>query len=177
MEARQWLPPAVACRECDVSVQDPHRQLSLGASHRLAGRRPRSPFAEASSTVWRTSLVRNPFVSPAIMPVECYCVLTLDLCNNTPLHPHARFINPQFVINMQMPVRYSVGAYTGAQYTASRAIVGVDADVVVRQVAGPNRRAGLAAAQQYADHDLALLHHALAVGFLVGRVTATSLGH
>ncbi|MEX3593008.1 MAG: hypothetical protein VB140_10175 [Burkholderia sp.] len=29
-----------------------------------------------------TSLVRNPFVSPEIMPVRCYCVLTLDLCNN-----------------------------------------------------------------------------------------------
>ncbi|WP_278651063.1 hypothetical protein, partial [Burkholderia lata] len=32
--------------------------------------RPRSPFASASSTVWRTSLVRNPFVSPEIMPVD-----------------------------------------------------------------------------------------------------------
>ncbi|MEX3591993.1 MAG: hypothetical protein VB140_01940, partial [Burkholderia sp.] len=29
-----------------------------------------SPFASASSTVWRTSLVRNPFVSPEIMPVD-----------------------------------------------------------------------------------------------------------
>ncbi|MEX3592112.1 MAG: transposase [Burkholderia sp.] len=33
-------------------------------------RRPRSPFASASSTVWRTSLVRNPFVSSEIMPVD-----------------------------------------------------------------------------------------------------------
>ncbi|KAF1006607.1 MAG: hypothetical protein E5299_02123 [Burkholderia gladioli] len=32
-----------------------------------------------------TSLVRNPFVSTEIMPVGCYCVLTLDLCNNANL--------------------------------------------------------------------------------------------
>ncbi|KAF1009998.1 MAG: hypothetical protein E5299_01791 [Burkholderia gladioli] len=56
VEERQWLPPAIAFREFDVSVPDPYRQLSLGAS--------------ASSTAWRTSLVRNPFVSPEIMPVD-----------------------------------------------------------------------------------------------------------
>ncbi|MEX3592884.1 MAG: hypothetical protein VB140_09175, partial [Burkholderia sp.] len=33
-------------------------------------RRPRSPFASASSTAWRTSLVRNPFVSPELCPSD-----------------------------------------------------------------------------------------------------------
>ncbi|MEX3592166.1 MAG: hypothetical protein VB140_03305 [Burkholderia sp.] len=31
----------------------------------------------------RTSLVRNPFVSPKIMHLRCHCILTLYLCNNT----------------------------------------------------------------------------------------------
>ncbi|MEX3592540.1 MAG: hypothetical protein VB140_06255, partial [Burkholderia sp.] len=39
----------------------------------------RSPFASASSTAWRTSLVRNPFVSPEIIPSML-------------LHPHTRFM-------------------------------------------------------------------------------------
>ncbi|MEX3592875.1 MAG: hypothetical protein VB140_09095, partial [Burkholderia sp.] len=29
-----------------------------------------SPFASASSTAWRTSLVRNPFVSPELCPSD-----------------------------------------------------------------------------------------------------------
>ena len=36
----------------------------------------------------------------------------------------------------------------------------------MRQVAGPDGGAGGAAAQAHADGDLALLHHALAIGFL-----------
>ncbi|XDJ35522.1 MAG: hypothetical protein V3Q69_00290 [Burkholderia sp.] len=42
-------------------------------------RRPRSPFASESSTVWRTSLVRNLFVSPEIIPSML-------------LRPHTRFM-------------------------------------------------------------------------------------
>ncbi|MEX3592277.1 MAG: IS5 family transposase [Burkholderia sp.] len=51
-------------------VQDPHRQLSLGASHRLAGETEVSVRVGVINPLWRTSLVRNPFVSPEIMPVD-----------------------------------------------------------------------------------------------------------
>ncbi|MEX3593027.1 MAG: hypothetical protein VB140_10325, partial [Burkholderia sp.] len=55
------------------------------------------PFASASSTAWRTSLVRNPFVSPELCPSDaiassrsiyattprrCCCVLVLEVCKN-----------------------------------------------------------------------------------------------
>ena len=53
-----------------------------------------------------------------------------------------------------------------------RTVVGVDADVVVRQVAGPHGGAGRAAVQVDAHGDLALLHHALAVLFAVVRMAA-----
>src|SRR5512146_3305772 len=47
--------------------------------------------------------------------------------------------------------------------TRSGPVVGVDADVVVREVAGPHGGAGGAAVQVDAHGDLASLHHALAV--------------
>src|SRR3546814_19353969 len=59
----------------------------------------------------------------------------------------------------------------------SGTIVGVDADVLVREVAGIDGFAGLAARQRDADADLGLLHHALAVGFLVVGVAAAVARH
>ena len=40
------------------------------------------------------------------------------------------------------------------------------------QIAGPYRLCGIATTQHHAHHDLLLLHHALAVFFLVGRIAA-----
>ncbi|KAF1012412.1 MAG: hypothetical protein E5299_01177 [Burkholderia gladioli] len=51
----------------------------LWARHIASQATERSPFESASSTAWRTSLVRNPFVSP-------------ELCPSMPLRPHARFM-------------------------------------------------------------------------------------
>ncbi|XDJ35830.1 MAG: hypothetical protein V3Q69_03790 [Burkholderia sp.] len=51
-------------------------------------RRPRSPFAAASSTAWgRTSLIRNPFVSPEMMPVDAIASLR-SIYTTTPTVSH-----------------------------------------------------------------------------------------
>src|SRR4051812_20915164 len=51
-----------------------------------------------------------------------------------------------------------------------RAVVGVDAHVLVAEIAGPHGVARVAAAEVDAHRDLGLLHHALAVFFTIGRV-------
>ena len=56
----------------------------------------------------------------------------------------------------------------------SAPVVGVDLDVVVAQVAGPDRRRVRPAVQVDADRDLALLHHALAVFLAIGRAAAAA---
>ena len=58
----------------------------------------------------------------------------------------------------------------------SRTVIGVDFDVVVTQITGPNGVAGLTAPQINADGDFTLLHHSLALLLAVGRV-APALGN
>jgi len=59
----------------------------------------------------------------------------------------------------------------------SGTVVGVDAHVLMREVAGPDGGRRIATRQFHADRDLALLHHALAVLFLVIRVAPAVLRH
>src|SRR3990167_5289978 len=59
------------------------------------------------------------------------------------------------------------GAALSGCAAGSAAVVGVDTDVVVRQVAGPHRGGRLATMQQHTHRDFTLLHHALAVGLAV----------
>jgi hypothetical protein len=54
------------------------------------------------------------------------------------------------------------------------AVVGVDADVIVRQIAGPDCRLRRAAAQVDTDRYLGLLHHLLALRFAVSGVPTTA---
>src|SRR3989344_2933948 len=61
--------------------------------------------------------------------------------------------------------------------SGSAAVVGVDADVVVREVAGPDGGGGLAAAQVHADGDFRLFHDALTVFLAVGGVAAAPRDH
>ncbi len=53
-----------------------------------------------------------------------------------------------------------------------RTVIGVDRDVIVREVARPDRGRGVAAAECDANADLVLLHHALAIFFAITRGTA-----
>ncbi|KAF1011311.1 MAG: hypothetical protein E5299_01440 [Burkholderia gladioli] len=62
MEARQWLPPAIAYRERDVSIQEAHRKLSLGAPHRLA---PHGRLANQRAGV---ALTHRPSAAPFRRP-------------------------------------------------------------------------------------------------------------
>ncbi|KAF1013599.1 MAG: transposase [Burkholderia sp.] len=79
MEERQWLPQVIACRECNVSVQDAYRQLSLSASHRLSGDRGR-----------RSRRRRNQLHGePRSSAIRSY---RLRLCPSMPLRPYARFM-------------------------------------------------------------------------------------
>ncbi|XDJ36345.1 MAG: hypothetical protein V3Q69_10940 [Burkholderia sp.] len=55
--------------KCDVSGSRPS-PATVSGRVTSTRRRPRSPFASASSTVLRTSPVRNTFVSLEIMPVD-----------------------------------------------------------------------------------------------------------
>src|SRR5258705_9607467 len=51
---------------------------------------------------------------------------------------------------------------TSLAEATSAPIVGIDADVFVRKIAGPDRRRRVAASQRHAHRDLVVLHHALA---------------
>src|SRR5690606_2488830 len=57
-----------------------------------------------------------------------------------------------------------------------RPVVGVDADVVVREIAGVDRFAGLAAAQRDAHGDFGFFHDPLAVFFAVVGVALAAAG-
>ncbi|MEX3592771.1 MAG: hypothetical protein VB140_08245, partial [Burkholderia sp.] len=57
------------------------------------------PFASASSTAWRTSLVRNPFVSPELCPSDAmassrsiYATTPIRYINTYPLGRGASFV-------------------------------------------------------------------------------------
>ncbi len=72
--------------------------------------------------------------------------------------------------------RGSCHAALANHLASSTSVVGVDLDVVVAQVAGPDRGRGGAAVQVDAHGDLALLHHALPVFLAVVGVAAAPGG-
>ncbi|MEX3592995.1 MAG: hypothetical protein VB140_10090, partial [Burkholderia sp.] len=57
-----------------------------------------SPFASASSTAWRTSLVRNPFVSPELCPSDA-------IASSRSIYATTPFPTPNFRTRRSSPRR------------------------------------------------------------------------
>src|SRR5690606_3254237 len=76
-----------------------------------------------------------------------------------------------------MSTEKSVAVTSVSGAWSSGTVVGIDADIVVREVAGVHGFGGLPAPQGDAHLDLGLLHDTLAVGFLVVGIAAAVARH